>query len=170
MPNQLMKELMKELKKREPFSSVEEEEVLNICRTSDQLLIRAERMFREHGLTGPQYNILRILRGEDKPLPILEIGNRMVRVVPGITALIDRLEEAGLVCRQRCTQDRRVIYVAITEKALQVLGAIDDPLAGLMKRMLGCLSGTEHLELIRSLERIREHLKKDEACSVNGQK
>ena len=64
-------------------------------------------------LTSPtQYNILRILRGEGKPLPILEIASRTITVVPGITGLIDRLERAGFVNRLRCQKDRRVIYVA----------------------------------------------------------
>ena len=71
-------------------------------RTSDQLQIRFARLFREYGLTPSQYNILRILRGEGKPLPILEIASRTITVVPGITGLIDRLEQAGFVNRLRC--------------------------------------------------------------------
>ena len=68
---------------------------MNIVRTSDQLQIRFARLLREYGLTSPtQYNILRILRGEGKPLPILEIASRTITVVPGITGLIDRLEQA----------------------------------------------------------------------------
>ena len=55
----------------------------------------------KHGLTPSQYNILRILRGEGKPLPIREIASRIIAVVPGITGLIDRLERAGFVNRLR---------------------------------------------------------------------
>ena len=90
--------LQHELKKKRPFESPEEEAALNIVRTSDQLQIRFARLLREYGLTSPtQYNILRILRGEGKPLPILEIASRTITVVPGITGLIDRLERAGLI-------------------------------------------------------------------------
>ena len=78
--------LQQELKKRGPFQSLEQEVILNIARTGDQLLVRAERLLREHGLTASQYNILRILRGEGKPLPMQEIASRTVQVVPGITA------------------------------------------------------------------------------------
>ena len=67
-------------------------QALSLLRTNDQLQIRFARLFREHGLTPSQYNILRILRGEARPLPILEIAGRTVTVVPGITGLIDRLE------------------------------------------------------------------------------
>ena len=66
------------------------------------------------------------MRGEGKPLPILEIANRTITVVPGITGLVDRLEEAGLVTRQRCVEDRRVIYVALTMVS-DLLNAVLDP-------------------------------------------
>ena len=129
-PPTMTRQLQKELKKRDPFDSLEEEVVLNIHRTADQLSIRGSCMLRDYGLTPAQFSILRVLRSEGKALPILEIGNRTVRIVPGITGLIDRLEEAGLACRQRCTKDRRVVYVAITEKALELMGRVDGPLRG----------------------------------------
>src|ERR1700756_5913542 len=103
--------LQHELKKR-PFESLEEEAALNLVRTSDQSQIRFARLLRGYGLSSPtQYNILRILRGEGKPLPILEIASRTVTVVPGITGLIDRLERAGFVHRLRCEKDRRGLFV-----------------------------------------------------------
>src|SRR5579885_1842444 len=105
--------LQRELKKRRPFDSPEQEAMLNIARTADRFGICFTRLFREYGLTPSQYNVLRILRGEGKPLPILEIASRTITVVPGITGLIDRLEKAGFVNRVRCEKDRRVIYVTL---------------------------------------------------------
>src|ERR1700732_5033062 len=93
--------LQHELKKKRPFESPEQEAALSVVRTSDQLTLRFARLFREHGLTPSQYNILRILRGEGKPLPVLEIASRTITVVPGITGLIDRLERAGVGNRPR---------------------------------------------------------------------
>src|SRR5215467_15689434 len=122
--------LQHELKKKRPFESLEEEAALNIVRTSDQLQIRFARLLREFGLTSPtQYNILRILRGEGRPLPILEIASRTITVVPGITGLIDRLEQAGFVNRVRCAKDRRVVYVALADHGTRTLAALDEPLA-----------------------------------------
>ena len=94
--------LRREIGKKRPFGTLEEEAMLNLFRTSDQVQIRFTRLFREYGLTSSQYNVLRILRGEGKPLPILEVAGRTVTVVPGITGLIDRLEQAGWVRRERC--------------------------------------------------------------------
>ncbi len=147
--------LQHELKKKRPFDSAEQEAALNIVRTNDQLQIRFARLFREYGLTPSQYNVLRILRGEGQPLPILEIANRTITVVPGITGLIDRLEQAELVSRERCAEDRRVIYVSLTAKATKLLAKIDQPLVEMHKRLLAGLSGGELRQLSDLLEKIR---------------
>jgi DNA-binding MarR family transcriptional regulator len=147
--------LQQELKKKRPFDSLEQEAALNIFRTSDQLQIRFARLFREHGLTSSQYNILRILRGEGQPLPILEIASRMIAVVPAITGLIDRLEQAGFVKRVRCENDRRVIYVYLTDRSLRTLSVLDDPLLALHRKLLNHLSQAQLRQLIRLLEKAR---------------
>ena len=152
--------LQHELKKKRPFESPEQEAALNVLRTSDQLQIRFARLLREHDLTPSQYNVLRILRGEGKPLPILEIASRTIAVVPGITGLIDRLEKAGFVNRVRCEKDRRVIYVALADRGTEVLAALDEPLLALHRKLLGHLSQAELKELIRLLEKVREPLAK----------
>ena len=148
--------LQHELKKKRPFESPEEEATLNIVRTSDQLQIRGARLLREHGLTPSQYNVLRILRGEGKPLPILEIASRTIAVVPGITGLIDRLEKAGFVHRLRCEKDRRVIYVALTDQGTKALADLDEPLLALHGKLMGHLSQGDLKDLIRLLEKLRE--------------
>ena len=153
--------LQRELKKRRPFDSPEQEATLNIARTADRFGICFARLFREYGLTPSQYNVLRILRGEGKPLPILEVADRMLTAVPGITGLIDRLEGMGLLARERSTEDRRVVYVAITEKGLELLARLDEPEAALHRRLIGHLSPAELRELSRLLEKARRSL--DEA-------
>src|SRR5262245_2478637 len=102
-----MGKLQQDGRQREPFSFPEQEIFLNLFRTGDRLQHRFARLFREYGLTPSQFNVLRILRGEGKPMPCLEIAERTITVVPGITGLIDRLESAGLVVRQRDEEDRR---------------------------------------------------------------
>ena len=154
--------LQHELKKKRPFESPEEEAALNVVRTSDQLQIRCARLLREHGLTPSQYNVLRILRGEGKPLPILEIADRMIAAVPGITGLIDRLEAISLVARDRSTEDRRVVNVAITPKALDLLAKLDQPVGALHKRLVGHLSQAELKDLIRLLEKARQQVTGDD--------
>jgi DNA-binding MarR family transcriptional regulator len=148
-------QLQRDLKKRQPFKSPEQEAVLNILRTNDQFQNRFGRLFREYGLTPSQYNVLRILRGEGKPMPCLEIGERMVQVVPAMTGLVDRLEKQALVRRERCTEDRRVIYVEITRKALDLLAKMDKPVMDLHEQLVAHLSRSELKELSRLLVKAR---------------
>ena len=150
--------LQSELKKRRPFESPEQEAMLNILRTNDQFQNRFLRLFREYGLTPSQYNVLRILRGEAKPMPCLEVADRMIQVVPAITGLLDRLEKQQLVRRQRCTEDRRVVFVEITKKGLGLLASIDEPVVELHRQLIGHLTRTELKELSRLLEKARERL------------
>src|ERR1700727_2507358 len=154
----MTRKLQDELGKRGPFASPAEEATLSIVRTHDRMMIRFSRLVRERKLTPSQYNVLRILRGEGKPLPILEIASRTITVVPGITGLIDRLERAGFVNRLRCEKDRRVIYVALTDQGMTTLAALDEPLVALHHKLVGHLSQGELKELIRLLEKVREPL------------
>lgn len=149
-------QLQQELKKSVPFDSLEQEAVINILRTNDQFQNRFGRLFRQHGLTMSQYNILRILRGAGEPLPSLAIGNRMIQVVPAITGLIDRLEKRELVERCRCTKDRRVVYVSITDVGLEILDQLEEPVSELHKQLAGHLSEEELRQLSRLLEKARQ--------------
>lgn len=150
--------LQSELKKKQPFELPEQEAILNILRTNDRLQNRFGRLFREYDLTSSQYNVLRILRGEGKPMPCLEISGRMIQVVPAMTGLLDRLEKQELVKRERCTQDRRVVYVELTDKAKALLNKMDAPVNELHTQLAGHLTRVELKELSRLLEKTRESL------------
>ena len=150
--------LQRVLKKKNPFDSPAQEANLNIVRTSDQFQNRFGRLFRQFGLTSSQYNVLRILRGEGRPMPCLDVAERMIQVVPAMTGLIDRLEKQELVVRERSVEDRRVIYVDITAKGLKLLGELDKPVNELHQQLLGHLTGAELKELNRLLEKCRQSL------------
>src|SRR5690606_36958469 len=113
--------LQREIGKKRPFDLPEQEAILNLWRTADHLEHRFDALFRAHGLSGRQYNVLRILRGHGEPLPSQRIGQEMLTRVPDITRLVDRLEKAGFVTRQRTQKDRRMVLVSITRKGLALL-------------------------------------------------
>jgi MarR family transcriptional regulator, 2-MHQ and catechol-resistance regulon repressor len=150
-----------ELKKKQPFESLEQAAVINLMRTNDQLMNRIGRLFREFGITASQYNVLRILRGEGRPLPCLEIADRMIQVVPAMTGLLDRLEKQALIVRKRCTEDRRVIFVDLTENALLLLARLDQPVLDMHKELVGHLTPDELTELSRLLEKARARASDD---------
>lgn len=113
-------------------------------------------LFRHHGLSQTQFNVLRILRGAGEPLPCSTIGERLVTRVPDVTRLVDRMERAGLVERVRSEADRRVVLVHITDEGLDTCDLLDEPVLDLHERQLTALSLTKLAEL-RSL--LREALK-----------
>jgi len=72
-----------------------------------------------------------------------------------MTGLLDRLEKQGLVRRERCTEDRRVVYVELTDAAKEILKRMDDPVSELHQQLIGHLTWAERKELSRLLERAR---------------
>lgn len=155
------KSLERRIGKREAFRTLEEAALLGLLRTSDRVQHRASKLLRQHGLTSAQYNVLRILRGEAKPTPILEVAARMLTTTPGITGLIDRLEKLEMVRRRRCEVDRRVIFVETTDKALELLAAIDGPMEALRGEVFAHLGEANLRSLVRLLDRVREPLEED---------
>ena len=147
--------LQQELKKRNPFELSEEEVALNMARTLDVLEGGFSRLFKEAGISAPLYNVLRILRGEGKPLPCLEVASRMVTRLPDITRLVDRLEQKGYVTRTRTEADRRVVLLEITESGRALLAGLDPAVTDVHKRQLGHLSASERSELNRLLVKAR---------------
>ena len=147
--------LQHETRKRQPFDLPQQEAILSILRTNELFQHRFGQLLREYGITQPQYNALRILRGEGKPLPCLEVANRMIAVVPAITRLIDRLESAGYATKRQCSADRRVWYVEITKKGLTLLRKLDGPMREMYLELGGSLSKRECGQLIKLLEKAR---------------
>jgi DNA-binding MarR family transcriptional regulator len=148
--------LQVELKKKHPFESLEQEALLNVLRTSDQLNAEFTKLFNAHSLSGPQYNVLRILRGAGGDgLPCLEIAGQMITRMPDITRLVDRLETAGFVERCRTDADRRVVLVKITAGGLELLARLDQPVRDMHKKVLSHLTQDELRELSRLLVKAR---------------
>jgi MarR family transcriptional regulator, organic hydroperoxide resistance regulator len=103
-----------------------------------------------------QYNVLRILRGvHPDSLPTLEIGERLIEKMPGVTRLLDRLEEKGLVRRERDMQDRRLVNCWITRDGLALLAALDQPVLEADELFMKRLSKKDVRTLIELLDRVR---------------
>jgi DNA-binding MarR family transcriptional regulator len=149
--------LQKEIKQKKPFRSRNQEAVLAIVRTAD-VLKRRWRVAEQFGITGQQYNVLRILRGaQPEPLPTMEIASRMIENTPGITGLLDRLEEKGLVQRARDAEDRRCSRCSITAKGMKLLAEMDEPINQAEEAALSILDGKDVERLIDILEVVRAH-------------
>jgi DNA-binding MarR family transcriptional regulator len=116
----------------------------------------AEQLVKTAGLTGAQYNVLRILRGAgSEGLACREIGERMISHDPDITRLLDRMEKRGLITRERQTEDRRVVVTCVTAKGLEILKTLDHPVRNLHKRQFRNMSSTQLNTLAKSLGQLR---------------
>ena len=151
------RELRDEIKQGKPFESLEQEALLSIERTAAVLMHGFADSLKEYDITPTQYNVLRILRGAGRAgLCRNEIRDRLVAQVPDVTRLLDRLEESGLVERERAEQDRRLVTTRITKAGPTLLGRLDVPVARSHRERLGHLSAAQLRSLIGLLAQVRE--------------
>lgn len=145
-----------EIKQTRPFASLEQEAHVSLGRTWAVVEHAFSEALKPYGITPTQYNVLRILRGAgEKGLCRSEVMERMIAKVPDATRLLDRMEAAGLIGRERDTTDRRFVTTRVTEEGLRLLGELDDPVQELHRQHFGALD-EEHLRgLINLLGRIR---------------
>lgn len=147
-----------DVKQTRPFASLEQEALISLVRTAWLARRQLECLMKEHGITGQQYNVLRILRGAGEPLPTMEVAERMIEPEPGITRLMCRLSEEGLVERERCPEDGRRSLASVTQKGLDLLSTLDEPILQLDNTLLSALSEDDLETLIDLLERVRASL------------
>jgi DNA-binding MarR family transcriptional regulator len=167
--------LRDEIKQTRPFRSSAEEVVVSILRTAAVVQRHLAQVVEAHGITIQQYNVLRILRGAGEAgLPTLAIRDRMVEEAAGITRLLDKLEVAGYVVRERCTPDRRQVLCHITPKGVSVVQALDKPMDAANQRAGSNLDAAERAELVELLGAIRAAYAdsrddEDQGSTRNGQ-
>lgn len=107
------------------FKSAQQKAIVNLRYTSNFIGNCHNNYMAQFDLSMAQFNILRILRGAKKPIAVNSVKERMVERSPNTTRLMDKLIEKELMERIRCESDRRVVYVSITEKGLELLSKID---------------------------------------------
>jgi DNA-binding MarR family transcriptional regulator len=150
-------DLRTELKQTKPFRNVRQEASLSIQRTAAVLEHSFETWLKPYGITATQYNVLRILRGAGPGgLCRNEIGERMVRRVPDVTRLLDRLEQQHLVARVRSGADRRFVTTTITRHGLELLEKLDEAVEVFHRRELGHMDEGRLRTLVELLARVRD--------------
>jgi DNA-binding MarR family transcriptional regulator len=147
--------LKQELRQKQPFRNSQQEAFLNILRTADLLQREVESLFSRFGITSAQYNVLRILHGAGGGRSCSDIRRRMVEHHPDVTRLLDRMESAGLIRRERETKDRRTVIARITLAGTVVLKQLQEPLNALHQQQFAALSPPQLLTVIEEMERIR---------------
>jgi len=134
--------------------------VVNIQLTASRFAEKIQLVMKEHDLTSTQYNVLRILRGQNqKPASIGLIKERMIERNSDVSRIIDRLLKKGLISRTENEIDRRQKDVIISAEGLKVLKKIDD-MNDLIPEVLKNISEKEAQQLNNLLDKARNTQKK----------
>jgi MarR family 2-MHQ and catechol resistance regulon transcriptional repressor len=137
------------------FDSGQQKLLLNIWFTSNWFRSRQVALFKPFGLSPQQYNILRILRGARKRMSMHQVKARMVDRAPNATRLTDKLIAKGLLERERCDNDRRVVYVRISPYGLELLSRIDGVHKLDMEELMTRIDSKEAHAMSDILDRLR---------------
>ena len=137
------------------FKSEYQRAIINLIFTHNWTTERLKVIFDKEDLTMQQFNILRILRGSDRPLSTLQIRERMLDKMSDTSRIVDRLIRKGLVKKVICKTDKRLVDVSITEKGKKVLRKIDQQEDEISK-IVQALSETEAKTLNKLLDKVRQ--------------
>ena len=118
-----MGDIAKDIKSSFPNERVKA--LINIKYTANWLDNIENEFMKPFKISIQQYNILRILRGVGEAVTVKTVKDRMIQKSPNSTRLMDKLCDKELIERTRCDSDRRVVYVEIAEKGLEILKQID---------------------------------------------
>jgi DNA-binding MarR family transcriptional regulator len=136
-----------------------EQDVLgNLVRAYDCLWSEMTKFFQSFDITPQQYNVLKVLAAQDGRVGVAcqAIGEQLLNRVPDITRLLDRLEQAGLIWRERCASDRRVVRTHLTDAGRNKVAEVREPLQRALQRRFAHMTGDEVRDLNRLLINVRE--------------
>lgn len=149
---------------RRRFDSLEQEVYLNLWRAYDRLRAFEDALFAAHDLTPQQYNALRLLKAaHPEKIATLDLAGRLVSRAPDITRLLDKLQERGLIERDRPANNRRMVRVGVTAAGIALLRDLQAPLAECHHKQLGHLTRTQMKHLIELLQIVRAPHEEDGA-------
>ncbi|WP_034889108.1 MarR family winged helix-turn-helix transcriptional regulator [Gillisia sp. Hel_I_29] len=131
--------------------------ILSLLMTANQLNEEVAETLKPFGLSIPQFNVLRILRGQKgKPANLSTIQNKMVSKMSNTTRLVDKLITKGLVERITCKKNRRKVEITITDRGLALLAEIDPVVVISEETSTDNLSASEIETLTILLEKLRK--------------
>ena len=147
---------LSDLLRQDRFPSPAEEAVLSILVTANWVTSELAKTMAPFGVSPPQYNLLRIVRGQHPERPTCsDIKARLLDRTPDVTRLVERLQKAGLVQRHRSDRDRRTVEVSLTDAGHDVLRRLDPLVDAAVDRIMHHVAPDEQEALSSLLERMR---------------
>jgi len=149
--------LQAEMGQRRPFRSKRQEAAVALLRTASVVTRAFARLVEPSELSWPQYNAIRIVRGAGSGgIATLTIRERMIDEGTTITRLLDKLEAAGLIRRERSRPDRRQVLCFVTPEGRRLLDGLDPKVDALDEEVTAELSETRLTAFIDMLDDIRQ--------------
>lgn len=141
--------------KQTSFQNQKEKAVLNILYTSSWVETKQKAFFKTYNITNQQYNILRILRGQNpEPCTINILKDRMIDKMSDTSRLTDRLFKKGLIKKETSKEDKRASLISISENGLKLLSELDSKI-NYIHSILDHLSDQELNSLNVLLDKVR---------------
>ncbi|MBW3468813.1 MarR family winged helix-turn-helix transcriptional regulator [Arthrospiribacter ruber] len=132
------------------FKDIYNKAVVNLLYTNSYIVSKQSSLFKPFGLSPEQYNVLRILKGQNgNPITVSSIQERMLNKMSNASRLVEKLKQKGMVVREECPTDRRQVDVKITEDGLKVLEELQEKIH-ILNRELISLDQSE-IELLNNL-------------------
>ena len=145
-----------EIRQSRPFRSTAQEATVALLRTASVVGRALGRVIEPWGLSLAQYNALRIIRGAGTGgIPTLAIRERMIEEGTTITRILDKLEDAGHIRRERSTPDRRQVMCFATAAGRKLLDEIDPVVDAADEEAVAALSARQLEQLIELLDIVR---------------
>jgi MarR family transcriptional regulator, organic hydroperoxide resistance regulator len=145
-----------EIRQSRPFRSPAQEATVALLRTASVVGRALARVIEPWGLSLAQYNALRIIRGAGTGgIPTLAIRERMIEEGTTITRILDKLEDAGHIRRERSTPDRRQVMCIATAGGRKLLDEIDPIVDAADEEAVAALSARQVEQLIELLDVVR---------------
>lgn len=135
---------------------------INVIYTGSWVESELNKVFKKYGLSLPQYNILRILKGSSpNPLCLHEIKERMLDRMSDTSRIVERLAKAGYLERSANEADRRSINIQITKKGIDLINSMSNEVDAL-DDAISVLTEEEAVQLNNLLNKVRVNKKEQE--------
>ena len=146
-----LEEAIQQKEFKDPYNKA----IVNLLFTHSHIVSKQSSLFKPFGLSPEQYNVLRILRGQNgNPITVSSIQERMLNRMSNASRLVEKLKQKDFVIRQESAKDRRQVDVIITDKGLQVLEQLEAAIYQLNRELVK-LSDEEVEALNELLDKLR---------------
>jgi DNA-binding MarR family transcriptional regulator len=149
--------VQREIRQSKPFRSAAQEATIALLRTASVVSRALARVVEPSGLSLAQYNALRIIRGAGTGgIATLSIRERMIEEGTTITRLLDKLEDADLIRRERSFPDRRQVLCFVTDAGRKLLESLDPVVNAADEEAVASLSEAQLDRFIELLDAVRK--------------